>query len=456
MAVSANVIHEVRADGNDANSGCFVRGASGTDRSQQAAAHVIVDGVTITAIVHTTTTQLTITGYTVAATDIGNIYKIDGGSATPGLYQITAVDTANNRWTVDRSVGTALQTSTGRMGGAIASIGQLGANVNSINVANQHAYIRSGTYTLTSSSANVSGGTYDNTSNISCQIIGYNAAVGRTDLSVAPIIDVGAITTVTVFNVTNATASGVAIANVTVDGQLNAAVVGFLVDNTGTAALLCTAIDCVSGFTDGTSPSVRFLACKAAGCTTGFDTVQFLCWRCWADGCTTGFSVGTSSLPTFIDCVASDCGTPFTAGSQAGIAFFNCTSDGATASDGITGTGLGHLAISCVATSASQHGIDFTGSMTFLYGNATFNNTSGATNLNAAQTIEIGAVVLTGDPYVDAAADDYRPDNTSGEGASLRVAGLDIPGQTDSRDIGAVQHTDVGGGGRGSLLRGLI
>ena len=123
MALPTALIHECRIGSNDANSGGFRSGGTGTDRTLQTAAHVVVDGATITAVVHTTTTQLTLTGYTVAATDVDNTYLIAGGTATAGLYHITAVDIPNNRWTMDRSVGTAAQTSTGNMGGAKATPG---------------------------------------------------------------------------------------------------------------------------------------------------------------------------------------------------------------------------------------------------------------------------------------------------------------------------------------------
>ena len=72
MALSATVVWEVRGvTGADTNGGGFNSAAAGTDYSQQAAPQVVIDGATITATVHTTTTQLNIVGYTVAAADVG-------------------------------------------------------------------------------------------------------------------------------------------------------------------------------------------------------------------------------------------------------------------------------------------------------------------------------------------------------------------------------------------------
>lgn len=114
MAIGTTCTFEVRTTGNDANGGFFdgVSGTPGTDRSQQDGPHVTIDGTTITATVHTATDQLTLSGYTVSAADAGNAVNINGGTATAGRYRITAVDTVNNRWTLDRSAGTSTQTAT--------------------------------------------------------------------------------------------------------------------------------------------------------------------------------------------------------------------------------------------------------------------------------------------------------------------------------------------------------
>ena len=101
------------------------------------------------------------------------------------------------------------------------------------------------------------------------------------------------------------------------------------------------------------------------------------------------------------------------------------------------------MLIDCVATNNGGRGIDINASFTAVIGCATFNNTSGAINAAAnGQTNQIGNITLSGDPWVAAATDDYRPNAVAGAGALLRVAGLGVVGQTDSRDIGAVQHHD--------------
>src|SRR5262245_1843264 len=107
MALSANTVWNVRTGGSDNNGGAFVSGATGVNRSLQDGAHA-----TPTGTVHTTTTQMNVVGHTVHADDIGNLLQVTAGTATAGFYQITNVDVPNNRWTMDRSMGTSTQTIT--------------------------------------------------------------------------------------------------------------------------------------------------------------------------------------------------------------------------------------------------------------------------------------------------------------------------------------------------------
>lgn len=54
-----------------------------------------------------------------------------------------------------------------------------------------------------------------------------------------------------------------------------------------------------------------------------------------------------------------------------------------------------------------------------------------------------GNASLSASPFVDAAGGDFRPNNVAGGGAELRGAAFGVSGQTDSKDIGAVQHADT-------------
>jgi len=80
-----------------------------------------------------------------------------------------------------------------------------------------------------------------------------------------------------------------------------------------------------------------------------------------------------------------------------------------------------------------------------LLNNAMGSLTSGRIDTTNAGTIivEVAAVTLTGDPWTNSGSRDYTLNNTSGAGALCRAASKFFGGQ---RDLGAVQHTDAGGG----------
>lgn len=65
-----------------------------------------------------------------------------------------------------------------------------------------------------------------------------------------------------------------------------------------------------------------------------------------------------------------------------------------------------------------------------------------------------GGTAVTGDPFTDTSTDDFRPDDTAGEGKALWAEGCGPADQTNNRDRGAVQHADpAGGGGSGTIRR---
>lgn len=126
MALSAAQQWWVRPGGNVLNGGGFDSTVTspGTNYSDQDSAQVTFNGSTVTAVTSGTSATITITGYTVAAADVGNICRIASGTNfTAGYYCITSVNVGANSWTFDRNctsgVGAAM---VGRMGGAHADI----------------------------------------------------------------------------------------------------------------------------------------------------------------------------------------------------------------------------------------------------------------------------------------------------------------------------------------------
>lgn len=134
----------------------------------------------------------------------------------------------------------------------------------------------------------------------------------------------------------------------------------------------------------------------------------------------------------------------------------NCSSVG-NGSDGFECSatpGRSSLYVNCVAYGNASYGWNIDG-RSQLYHCAGGGNTSG--NLSATPDVNFNFVSLSGDPFVDSASDDYRPDPDDAEGAKLVGAGSGVPGQSAaSLDIGALPHTASGGGGGGFVGSGLL
>src|SRR5437868_6674660 len=173
MALSSSIVWETRASGaSDNNGGGFKAGATGTDRSQQNSAQVVIDNSTITTSI--TTNVITFTGgYTATSADVGNVVQmLTGTNVTAGWYEITAQ--TSTTWTVDRNVVTSGTTtnSTGNMGGALATISKLSGAM----VASNKAYV---TGAFTSTATNTFAQTVAPTAaNSPTRLIGYSSARG--------------------------------------------------------------------------------------------------------------------------------------------------------------------------------------------------------------------------------------------------------------------------------------
>lgn len=166
MALSAQIIWEIRTTGNNDNGGGFKAGASGTDYSQQDSAQLTLTDLAMTAG-GTTLTSAT-GGFT--AEMIGNVIRIKSGTNfTAGWYEITArADT--NTVTIDRDAtnGSDATSGTGSVGGARAL--PTDAFFEALTAGNT-VYIKAGTYTLTENLQIANDGTEAN----QLIIIGYNS-----------------------------------------------------------------------------------------------------------------------------------------------------------------------------------------------------------------------------------------------------------------------------------------
>ncbi len=225
----------------------------------------------------------------------------------------------------------------------------------------------------------------------------------------------------------------------------------------------------------GTSAAACFYV-NSAGANCRF-------FNCWAESSSgDGFRI-EAARGDCTDCVSTDAATyGFYTIADRETMLIRCTAD-TSGDDGFYIAGEGFMMESCNAYNNTGSGVrlddptDATSpdilnclfinnggygiecDTSFLLGfedfNAFYNNTSGEV-LNVPQRGS-NDVTLTGDPFTDAANQDWSLNNTAGAGAACRAVGF--PGThtggstTGYRDIGPYQHQDAGGGGGGGGLK---
>ncbi len=457
MALSATTVWEVRVAGSDNNGGGFVSGGGGTDRSQQNAAFASGTNLTVDAV---TNTDVAPDGYAPGAADVGNIIQITAGAGfTTGFYQISSIQA--DKWRLDRSPA-----ATGTAGGAWAMGGALGSPGKAAEGKMAHSttgtvYIGGGTYTISTTTANVSGGRINDTVNGNGIIWeGYQNARG--DLGTAPILQVAAagVSSITVFTAANSGTSGKCIwRNIHVDGQNNASIVGFSFGARGRARFLmvlnCTGLGISGGAT-------QLFKCRATGCSNGVSAIQGLC----CIGCeaylntTTGFTA-TSVGSVFAFCISRGNSGAASDGFQLGqssCSMTNCASYG----NGRAGVFIASVVtaqltnVLCEANAAYAFSGDTATAGVGLENCGGYNNTSGNINTSVLTDPATNFITGTASFFVNPAAGNMSLNNTAGGGAAARAAGF--PGTypsgltTGYLDSGGAQHIDAGGGGGGAVI----
>ena len=466
MAIDSGAIWEVRTGGSDNNGGGFnpQRTFAGTDYSLQDAAQVVIDGTTISAAVHTTTSMITLSGYTVNSDDIGNHVQITGGTATAGVYEITTIDDANNRWTLDRSAGTAAQTVVGNMGGAMASPARPLAYM----VAGNTIFLKySATpYEVTSTTANITDGRLDfNVSGSGTARIHLHGYDTNRDISVndanCPTIKAGASLGSTVLVTLNNANSFVSITNVILDCNSRSGVGALSIQGRCNYAKWVTAIN------GGGSAHVILIAnnaallqCEVADSTTNnYGGIYISSASAVVIGCVVrdhvgrAFDTNAQNASSFRDCIAYNCsnathGWGFYVQGSATNAFMNCVAFNCEAGGFRLQSADSFMAcLNCVVTENGGFGFGHNSlpMAMMLLNCAGYDNTSGNYPTGGTLPTIIDFVALSGDPFTSTATDDFSLNSTAGAGADCKAAGIGPVGQTSAIDIGAVQSAGSGG-----------
>ena len=276
-------------------------------------------------------------------------------------------------------------------------------------------YVKSGTYTLTTSTPGAEGPVLL-PSDGQCLLEGYSTTPG--DLGTAPVISSGSVFGLSYLVKTQENFSNLKqlVVNIALSGN-----------NSG------------DGFVDGGSYGATFWRCSASGFTNGYGfngANQSIVSLCVAIGCAAGFyagglCVGCVALNSInnayyvpsmcVNCIAyagSSCGFTLAQGSCV-----NCISY-ANSGDGFLSIYDIGLIQDCVAYGNGGYGINSNYTDNQIINFAAGNNTSGATNGSTLR--DLGAISLTADPFVDAPGGNFNLNTASGGGALLRAATVSL------------------------------
>lgn len=342
-------------------------------------------------------------------------------------------------------------TGDGSVGNPFASPGKASGVATS---AGDNIWVKSGTYTLTTSTANVSGGKVELTSGVKME--GYLTTAG--DRAARPVLSAGAFGSITLFRANSPYSVKTRLTNLEADGNGNSSVHGFILYGTtsgqpSTFAYGCLARDCPGyGFYEGHTH-----LCTALNCGTGFyrPTTAGLCWC--DNAASNSFTHDDDALRSFWGCLATNGGgIGFYVGFVAHV--YGCTAHG-NDGDGFRCRYDNVTFGNCIATNNGGYGFNCTNSNrpTMIWNCASRGNVSG--HYHTADVFHTENLIeLSTDPYVDAASLDFTLNDAAGGGAAVKGLEETIIGSsmTTTFDLGLLQSGGSGGGGGGGRRRRLI
>jgi len=452
MAIAAGTVFEVRTTGSDQNGGGYSTG--GTDWSQQdSPQYSVTDGVTAG------TTTITSATANWGTDVVGNVVYVQGGtgSVTAGWYQV-ASRTNSTTIVVDRSTGLTAGTGvTLKLGGALASPGQACA----VAAAGNKIWIKSGTYTITSTSNNVSGGRFTlpaNSSGTVCQFRGYQTTRG--DLGTKPIIKAdGVITSFTICT------GGVwaLIENIEFDGNSRTTSTGVACGSNEMRVSRCNFKNfTTNGITALSGTSVAEYCYATTNSGTAFSGIGTRYCVAYANTATPykggGNAQGNEYSYAISNTGASTDG--FAIDASNAIKIRHCVAYG-NGRDGFRSVASNDYFVDCISYGNTGNGFHSTGTQnTGVITNCAAGGNG--TNFNASvSSLGINNITLSADPFTNAAGGNFALNSTAGGGALLKALAYPsaLPGISTSnyQDIGAAQHQETTSGliGGGNLNGGL-
>lgn len=373
---------------------------------------------------------------------VGNSIVITGGTNfNTGRYVIASVSVGLVATVVGPTniTSAAGVSGTGGQGGAVASVGIVGGVI----VSSNFAFIKSGSYSVTSASTNIAAGCFSSAAT-AIMIQGYGSIRG--DFGTMPVITASGISTFTILNLTN---NDSVVANMTIDSASLTASISLSIARG--IAYKVNVKNCTNGGIAGAG--VNNILCQATGCTTVSPFNGLFSYACEASGNTVTAFASTRA----VECLAynnTGASTDGFAVNATGVMYSNCVAygNGRSGFRGAAGnSGYAITCINCIAEANVGAGYD-KGNNTHLdmVNCATYNNGSPNT---IGSGINANPITGLSSFFVSVAGTNFALNNTAGAGALARAAG--IPGTFPSGttigylDVGTAQHKDPVGGGSG-------
>lgn len=455
MAIPSDTNWEVQPTGSsDSNGGGFStanKGATGVDMTFGVNQATTTFTANLSAV---GTTTLTCALGLFTNTMLGNVVNIAG----QGFYCITGF-TDTQHVVVDRALGT-FTLATGVVGGALLSP----AIPETVVVPGNNVNYLQGTYTISSTSANVAGGRLNlnvsGSATLRIHRAGY--AVTHGDLGTKPIFQIAAsgVTSITVVTFNNANSYN-SIENVTIDGQNKTAINAVDCQGRENVCLRVKAQTCTSsgGKIMGVGNGGLLQNCEVTGCTVGNGAgiattgTGGMAWYCTVQSHSgRAFDNGSQQGGSFYFCIANNISDStngygfYFQGAAQGVCnnciAYLCAKDGFYCSS--TNTGL--ICNNCIASNNTGIGFNSNaaGNNLWLFNCAGFSNSGGNVNTGTSAPFRNeNFKTLGATPFVSAGTN-FMLNTTSNGGALCRGAAIPgaFPGLANTigyQDIGAVQ-----------------
>lgn len=381
---------------------------------------------------------------------VGNFLNVTAGTGFT-VQRVEIVSTSGATATADKTFGgTSLSGGTWTLGGSLATPGAAASIATGVGGVDIH--IRQGTYTTTSSSANVAGGRIAISTNNSAANPGIIEGFGSIpkDRGTRPIYQVGTGSALTLLSLTG---TYFAIRNLKIDGASGTTISGVTLTGGRALAEYVEVVNCTS--TAWNANLASLYKCSATGCSgTIFDVTNTTLHGCEAYSNTaSGFLY--SSTCAFINCLSYSNSGASSDGFRSNSNVFSTILSGCLAyGNGRAGfmsqNNGSELFVNCISEghTSSYEFTSANSSMAILLVNCAGYQSSGSGVVNTSNIVNpaINFQTGTGTFFTNAAAGDFSLNNTAGQGALCRAAGF--PGVTPRGtstgyvDIGPIQHAD--------------